>query len=1587
MPGNEVGDRVHNFFDQSSLSQDQHHTRFVEANWPGFHNNVLSANEGQLGGPLNANSKNYSRQQSEIERGQNNPFSLGPHELNFTQSSVRPEFIKNPSQIQQQNLNGFMHTPQGVNDRHNGSNFLQVDRRFDRHNMTSGGLSSLDSQQQSIPQHSNSAGFGVSEAPMNLNFLGGQQQMIGQQSGMLHTLPQQQSGVNDSQLMHQQLIFKHMQELQRRQQLQQFEAMQRNAMNHMSTFPNQSTGQHSQAISGNPVQGTSGHPWQSQVMPDGTNWQQHGHPSAAHGYPNGLMTHPEQGQAMRFMGLSPQQASQSLYGVPVSNSVGANLFSQNSMDKQGIFHVPAESSSFAGNPRGSLAEHVRMQDISRTSRSGSEGKTSYEHAPSQVIETDVDLGGFNQAHQRKVSMSDSGGNGFVGSLDVSPKKSLMQTAVSQSTSAQDAVGLDPTEEKILFGNDENIWEAFGGASVTGNDAPDLFSGLPSMQSGTWSALMQSAVAETSSSDVGIPEEWSGLESQNTRSQVRNQHLQVSEDNDKPPPIWIDSSQRASLGSRTTSNDVSATDATLNANYAHNPSQDLQEGRRWLDSNFTKSDIEEKRVLENPNSSRDLSKIDTGFWGRQHSTFIPETDPDSTINSKVKSGGEGLRTTNISPESSQMPPNDQRLDLRKQVSFGTKPGIASSGNGQHIMNKEQSAVENGDGRENSNDSHSNSFPRAAGGSEQNVWSDVGRRVPVARKFQYHPMGDVDLDESSSAKEALHSMSPSSRHKAHEAQPPLLGPAASSPSHMEKGRASGFHGGLSTGVRPGYLPSASTTSQNMLELLHKVDQSTEQNGVSNMGSSSTNYNRSPDIPSDGRFGPGQSQSSMSHGFNLQLAPPSQGSGFSNLNDPAQGFSRSIGSPSSQLVSSQKGEYSHSRLALGPSAQCLPPFQRPSQMGSENNNSIGSDGSLPNLKGNFSASVSSNSTYLRNPNQNQHMAAGGGQMMANHQSSNVSSDRHTYLNQQSPIDQNQFGMRASMQQIPPLHTAMAGVRKDNMSSGGSYIGTSQQQFSGVQARSGSDFTKPHFQSNDSSDMNSFSQQNKNAVDGPKITDPGVQDGEKQTVTDTQLSGKTAGVSQEESLERQSMEASPSNSAVSQNDTDVFHNSLKHNNAGHPSYSLLHQMQALKTMGMDPSHQGSRSERRPGNGPDIQQMARKEAEFPTGATDSMVRYPSGNQISGSPVDAKMLGFSPQSGNMNVPQLMHGRIDPQASISGISPQMAPSWFDRYGTLKNGQLLPVHNVPRVPIMKHVEQQFSNPPSNLAVHNLAQQENVVSDSCQIANTSQITNAYSASEHMPNCHASIPHIPSPSPMPMRPRKRKTATSDLIPWNKEIGQCFKKIQNISSAEVDWAQSSDRLVERGGNETDLLEDMSPMVRSRRRLILTTKLMQQVFCPPSAPILSLDGRSNYEVIMYSTARLALGDACNLSCGMDSDSPSDDGNSLSGKVETSEQIRDNYFSKVVEDFTNKAKQLDSDLLRLDKSTSILDFRLDCQDLERFSVINRFARFHGRSQADGGEASSSSDAKAVSQKPLPQRYVTAHPMPRIVPERVQCLTIN
>lgn len=65
MPGNELGDRVHNFFAQDNSSQGQHQSHALEGNWPVNNNNFWVGSPRQLD-VLNSTSKNFSPQNSGI---------------------------------------------------------------------------------------------------------------------------------------------------------------------------------------------------------------------------------------------------------------------------------------------------------------------------------------------------------------------------------------------------------------------------------------------------------------------------------------------------------------------------------------------------------------------------------------------------------------------------------------------------------------------------------------------------------------------------------------------------------------------------------------------------------------------------------------------------------------------------------------------------------------------------------------------------------------------------------------------------------------------------------------------------------------------------------------------------------------------------------------------------------------------------------------------------------------------------------------------------------------------------------------------------------------------------------------------------------------------------------------------------------------------------------------------------------------------------------------------------------------------------------------------------------------------------------
>lgn len=471
---------------------------------------------------------------------------------------MRPDAAKSQSLNEPPNLNGFMYENQFFQSRQNETNFLGMDRNSTQHHfIPSKSLSVHELHQSGGPDHLTRAAVRpeTPESPVNFDIFGRQQQrshqpssippslqhqqseisnMQHQQSGIslqhqqsgISNMHYQQSGISNMQheqsgisnMQHQQpgisnmqhqLMIRKMQELQRQQHLQHLDLRQHNSNNEVDRFAKPTSSSQSSFVYGTPNSDTPQFPWAAERGP---NWMDRGSPTlqgspSGHGFPTNL------GQMQRLVDLVPQD--QSLYGVPISSSKGlpVNQHSRMVTARSSTPQMPTSNNHLQGSELNLLSDQVGAQNEPSISRHKLQNENLFGLASG--LNTGMrNIGGFQQVNSmsRSVLQQD-----FLGRQEVAVRPDTSQEKMSRHVALpQNEVALDPTEEKILFGSDDNIWDAFGNSpnvsSEVGNvyDNGRLSNGLPSNQSGRWSALMQSAVAETSSSDIVPPEEWSGL---------------------------------------------------------------------------------------------------------------------------------------------------------------------------------------------------------------------------------------------------------------------------------------------------------------------------------------------------------------------------------------------------------------------------------------------------------------------------------------------------------------------------------------------------------------------------------------------------------------------------------------------------------------------------------------------------------------------------------------------------------------------------------------------------------------------------------------------------------------------------------------------------------------------------------------------------------------------------------------------------------------------------------------------------------------------------------------------------------------------
>ncbi|KAF2312850.1 hypothetical protein GH714_040901 [Hevea brasiliensis] len=1564
-----------------------------------------------------------------------------------------------------------------------------------------------------------------------------------------------------------------MQEIQRqqqyqKQQLQQQEVRQLNSVNQVSSFAKQTAGSHpSTLLNGIPIHDASNYSWQPELMPGNANWLQRGMSPVMQGSSGGLMFSPEHGQAQRLTGIIPQQVDQSLY---VFLSLEQELLPANTL----------------------LSKWMRLQ------------YSRYQAAviPFQALGTADSQGldgGFNLENMRQVDPHQSNGPGqdFHRRQDPGgPSETSLEKTAMQVTTSQNVAALDPTEEKILFGTDDNLWEAFGRGTNVGSggfnmlDGTDFLSAFPSVQSGSWSALMQSAVAETSSADTGVQEEWRGLTFRHSEPSGENQQTPTVNDSGKRQSTGVDNRLQGSMNDRPYSM-YDGTNSSINCNNmpgvkqsgvntSHEQSERLHGGsskryvqpfsgeeNKWLDCNPLQkpvsegshnygkgaeaSDVESNaksisdswtnqqsissysngsqpgirpngwkfidsmplgtgNVLKNQGNENTLQTSQmtelkspmfevmgygAGTWKTDSvSNSIVELERSKSATGSPQVNREDSNLNNVAAlpdsstvraneENSQQLPNGNNIDIWKNIgsSVNTK-GREFPGKYQPHMDKSHqtltgnNSLGNGaiethdypDTKESKTDSFITvSHHTSTSGAREKTWLDandsptlcggklkssihIGRKPSGVRKFQYHPMGDLDADVEPSygTKHLKHSQSMpmqiSQRFKGHDhggiGQSKFPTQIARNSTEIDKlhfpgqGETKGLDGINVKNIVAGSAPSTSASfdravyttskatpsSQNMLELLHKVDQSRECGNATHFASS--NCNQSSEMHdvknSDGSVQLQQNQTSASQVFGFQLVPPSQPLPSQEHALSSQSPSQKNNSISSTCVTSEVGEKGHKWLASTTSVQGFPLSCEISQEELRNNIcEVIVKISTCTIWAHEQQTVSFNAYFDGFTSQSKQVTesferARSGQSalaslpddsrITSHNDVTSSGEMHQFSNN------NQNGAKDSAQQFPVLE-AVPALQGSNVSGKSqeyasartsapvwTNISTQQRSF-GVQAfKASSNMFKPNIQSNNDSEATSSVPQKLegHAVqmvrNGPSESGACSMNslgfgGKEQAVKgypcqqvspDNDHAQKTTSVSEgKESAANGLTGTSLANPASTQREIEPFGRSLRPNNFFHENYSLMHQVQGTKNADVDPDNRSMKRFKGPDGAVDAQQVG------PWMDSSYMVTIIWTDVRDANALSQDTLGFG-QNDSQNFAN--SSAVSVRTEHSQISPQMAPSWFDQYGAFKNGQILPLHDARRNVTVKTMELPFTvgRPSNSLHAHGPVEQENVIA-----ADASRHSLLQKGSTPSPLSSPQLMHLDTVdvSLAAVRPKKRKSATSELLPWNKQVVHGLQRLQNISSAELEWAHAANRLPEKVEDETEMVEDRPPGFRSKRRLILTTQLMQLLFHPSLASVLSADAMSHYESVVHLLARSTLGDACStLSCGgSETPVPSSSGNSLPEKLKTSERISNQYFSRVVEDLISRARKLENDILRLDKRTSVLDLRVECQELEKYSVINRFAKFHGRGQADGAETSSSSDA---TQKSRLQRYVTALPMPRNLPDGVQCFPL-
>ncbi|KAL3525857.1 hypothetical protein ACH5RR_014229 [Cinchona calisaya] len=1297
-------------------------------------------------------------------------------------------------------------------------------------------------------------------------------------------------------MLQRQILFKQLQEMQQQQQLQE-----QNFVNQLP-FSNKQTsaGIHPALINGMPV-----HDATQMFMMGNMHLAQHSTSPIIQGVPNGLLFSQAQNQAIGSNGVLLQKFDSSLYGTtfassginmnPYSCMQGASHDSARILNRDNSSQLEIASNSFVNEQFNVSPRKFCIADGAFVPKNVTEDKNMFGQLLMHASDDGILSANFQQLQslQMNTAMKEPGMRQQQSGCSV-----ISAGTTSNLHPSHSATSLDPLEEKILFSTDDDSWGSSlcqqSNVDSTGEHV-DFSSMFSSHQNGSWSALMQSAVAEVSSSDTGQQEEWSGLTFQNPELSADNQQINYIGDGNQSSCV---DNNLQSISSPTSKPEVSFQNSNTNS---------------------------------------------FPTFQQSHNVFRPK---------------EGMHSDSSHESVQQSPKNGSKWFERNLQQKQTVEGCQLVQTPHPLQN----AWHDQQSENSKNDRHQLSMsPYALGGQsgyelKGNMWLHESGSQPMVGASQRPP------------DQAPHSWS--NQEQGYVGQFNYVDDGANIGMSSEKVLSADFpmNSRVSEELPPRnnvdsmaalFDSSADFSGQNIIshrsgdtvDLLNKAEKSIDIRSGAHLGSrDSVPLSQAPQIENSNLY----YNPSASQGFSLRLAPPSQQmpKSYSSLGSPLLGSSSVINASGPLYLNNQlKNQY-----------QLVTPVASQSP-----------HAALPALTGIFEASIATSGD-----SSDMFQTSIQGQKFPTLETLPVTQPSSTSgVPQQIKLS---MGLPNMSQGVPGqpdvLQSEVPSVFSNSIpspdsSNSNSYTarGAPHQQYEQMNFQNGDNIREinAHLQTTQAYDCeeDQVNQLNLSGVLTP-LTHNTLDHGHKAVGKHLTGANVTTSIPVKTTTHHQvfdRVEQRDNNTPnVSVRGIDAF-DSFLNSHGQQQNFTPLYQVNAnarqqffygLKS-GVTNLALGD-----PNSKLQLNSISSRENKPMTYSSEA-----SGNQ----PGKFSSQAFMQDSGILVFGERGDGSHSKEQSQ--INVQMAPSWFEHYRSTKNGHIPSMYDLIRT---KDAAKQFSIGQINSSI--ASQPSSILPDSAaKIVTAKQVSSTCLMPSDDSERNVAV----------LTPKKRKLAAFDLLPWHKEVNKISEQPQKDSSmAEFEWALASNRLVEKVEDEAEMMEDILPISQPKKRLVLTTQLTQQVFRPVPAVILSADACSNSESIVYFVARLALGDACSMTSGFEKSPLTSDVSSKN--LRASERVGRLDFSEAAENFIDRAKRLGNELLRLDKNMSIVDIKVDSQELERFSVINRFAKFHSRGHSVSVNTLSSSGANPAIHKASPQRYVVAHPMPKVVPEGVNCISL-